>query len=196
MQVCRHAAKCSADKNLYVVIRRISKSPERPKKFRKLLDTEITLIMNKTPRQALAFLLDNFMSKNVNTNMRSEVKSCGVDILPPRNEVREAKVECRPLKEAISIHQIEVEVSFQALLNHTSERVIKLQREVIIRNIERTNSTVIEAVLLCSLGFDGSLENSEYKQCCTSEVSNVGDGNLFATTLIPLRLLSKNNDIL
>ena len=80
LQACCHAAKHShsGNKDLHAVISRILESPERPKKIRKL-DT-MTPIIEKNPEEALAFPLDNSMSKNVYTNMRLEVKECGADI--------------------------------------------------------------------------------------------------------------------
>lgn len=126
-------------------------------------------LLKKTPEEALAFLLDNSISKNVYTNMRLEVKTCSADIWLSYNKVREVKTQCRSPKEAISIHETEIEVSLQALLNNTSERLIKLQREVILRYMESDNSTEMEAVLLCSWRFDGSSGHSEYKQNYESE---------------------------
>lgn len=79
LQACRHAAKASGDKDLYRVINEISKSPERPKKIRKLLEKPKSLT-KKSPQEALAFLLDNSLSKNVYTNMRLGTKLCGADI--------------------------------------------------------------------------------------------------------------------
>lgn len=105
---------------------------------------------------------------------------------------------CRPPKEAVSVQQDKVEVALQALLNHTSERLIDLQQSVILQYVNSTESSLIETMLLCSWGFDGSSGHSQYKQNfkSTESDSNLTDANLFATTLIPLRLLSKNNDIL
>lgn len=121
--------------------------------------------------------------------MRLEVKACGMLAL---GHPKKFEAQCRLPKEAISIHETEIEVLLQALLNNTSDRLIKLQREVILRYMESDNSTEMEAVLLYSWGFDGSSGHcSEHKQNYESEKldSNVSDANLFITSLIPLRLL-------
>lgn len=201
LQACRHAARNSKDKDLYVIITRISKSPEQPKKVRKLLKNKskaINLTIKKKPVEAQAFLLNNNISKEVYTNMRLEVKACGANGWPSYNEIREAKGECRQPKGAISVKETEVEVTLQALLNHIIRKISKVQKDAILQPMENTNDTVIEAVLLCSWGFDGSSGHSEYKQSYKyDEVNlNVSDGNLFRTTLILLRLLSKCNIIL
>lgn len=49
LQACRYAARYSGDKNLYSVINKISESPDQPRKLRKLLNTEKTQIIKKTP---------------------------------------------------------------------------------------------------------------------------------------------------
>lgn len=130
--------------------------------------------------------------------MHVEMKGCGAGVWPPYNAVRDVKVECRPPKEAISIQETEIEDLLQALLNHTSARLVEMQRKVVLHNMDRANVTVIEAVLFCFWGFDGSTGHSEYKRRYESDqhVSSINNGNLFAITLIPLCLLSKNSDIL
>lgn len=54
----------------------------------------------------------------------------------------------------------------------------------------------VEAALICFWGFDGSSRHSAYKQKFNKINANVSDENLFATTLIPLRLSAANNSVL
>lgn len=60
------------------------------------------------------------------------------------------------------------------------------------------NCTVMDVVLLCSLGSDGSTGHSAYKQLYRSVQHEVDiqDSNLLVTVFIPLRLITKNNMIL
>jgi hypothetical protein len=63
--------------------------------------------------------------------------------------------------------------------------------------MENSKTTELEAVLICSWGFDGSSGHSAYKQRYSDmSMSNINDENLFATTLIPLRLSTSSNIIL
>jgi len=195
LMACRQAASRSGNRDLYTVIGYILKSPEQPRKIRKLLETAIT---EKTPEESLAFLLNNSLTKYVYTNMRLEAKRSGADIWPSYNKVREVKSQCRPPKEEISISEKKAEVSLQSLLNHTVNRIVQLQKEVIIHNMMVTGDKETEAVLMCSWGFDGSSGHSAYKQSYKSvtDNTNLNDQNLFVTTLIPLRLLTSRNTIL
>jgi len=194
---CRYAVRRSGDKDLYAMLGKISESSERPKKIRKTTTVE-SPITPKTSQDALGFILDYSISKNVYTNMRLESKESGADIWPPYNNVRAVKTECRPPKNVISIKETEAEVPLQSLLNHTAERIVQLQKEVILHCMQGTNDTVIDAVLMCSWGFDGSSGHSTYKQgyqfvnADNADVCN-GDGNIFATTLIPLQLLTTDS---
>lgn len=84
-------------------------------------------------------------------------------------------------------------VPLQALLNHTAERLVLLQKDVILYALNISNLTEIEIVLSCSWEFDGSSGFSSYKQQYKGEQKNenVSDENLFATTLIPKIIHSK-----
>lgn len=199
LTACRYAARRSGEKDLSFILNELSKSQERPGKIRKLLnDNSITEIRKKTPLEALGFILDHSVSRNLYTDMRLESKASRADIWPPYNEVREAKAQLRPPKETIFIDDCVAKVPLQALLNHTAERLVLLQKEVILHALNISNLTEIEIVLSCSWGFDGSSGFSSYKQQYKGEQKNenVSDENLFATTLIPLRLSTENGLII
>lgn len=159
---CKHAARKSGEKDLHSVSKELSKSPHRPSKVRKLLDTS-TSIKKKTPNEALSFLLDNSLTKNIYINMRLEARSCGTNIWPLYNDVRDAKAQCRPPKEVVMISETVAEVPLQSLLNHTVQRIVNLQ-EIIHQSMSSTDFTEIDVVLTCSWGFDGSTGHLAYKQ--------------------------------
>lgn len=165
LMACRYAARRSGANDLRALLGKFTDAnSETPTKIRKLLDSKTTQVIKKTAEQALVFLFDNSLSKNVYTNMRLESKACGADIWPPYNELRALKAECRPSKEVVSIKENEAEVPVQSLLDHTSKRLVKLQKEVILEAMQRMNCTVMDVVLLCSSGLDGSTGHSTYKQ--------------------------------
>lgn len=197
LMACRQAASRTGNRDLYSVITHIVENIKEPEKIRKLMGTSIK---KKSPEEALAFLLDNSLTKTVYTNMRLETKSSGADIWPIYDEVRKIKSQCRPPKEHISISENKVEVSLQALLHHTTSRIVELQKEVILHHMLIEESTEMEAVLICSWGFDGSSGHSGYKQRYQSlpdeNLTKLTDENLFATTIIPQRLLSKDGAVL
>ncbi|CAL1671862.1 unnamed protein product [Lasius platythorax] len=128
--------------------------------------------------------------------MRLEAKSCGADIWPPYNDVRDAKAQYRPPKEVVMISETVAEVSLQSLLNHTVQRIVNLQEEVIHQSMSSTDLTEVDVVLTCSWGFDGSTGHSAYKQRYQNEQAEaVNDESLFVTTLIPLRFSSSTGII-
>ena len=198
LMACRYAARRSGANDLCAILGKITDSPEMPSKIRKVLDSKTPQIIKKTAEQALVFLFDNSLSKNVYTNMRLESKACGADIWPPYNELRALKAECRPPKEIISIQETEAEVPIQFLLDHTSERLVKLQKKVILEAMQRMNYTVMDVVVLCSSGLDRSTGHSIYKQSYKSvhHEIDIQDNDLLATVLIPLQLITKDNMIL
>lgn len=197
---CRYAAKRTKQTDLNVILSKLLKSPEQPMKIRKLLDSLDTKveIKKKSAEEALAFLLDGPMSKNLYIKMRLASKNAGADIWPSYDHVREAKIKCRPPKETIKISETIAEVELQSLLDHTAKRIIEVQQESITLFLKENKKTEIEILLMCSWGFDGSSGHSAYKQKYESIPSDVqvDDQNLFATTLVPLRMTTDNNIIL
>lgn len=190
LHASRYAARHSGNVDLSTILNKVVQNPEQPAKIRKLLDTPQVLFRRKTPEEALAYILNNSLSKSVYIDTRLESISSGADIWPCYNIVREVKSQCRPLKEDILIQESKAEVSLQSLLNHTVRRIVKMQSEVIIQYMKNVNVTDTEAVFMCSWGFDGSSGYSAYKQSYASISENVhsNDENLFVTALIPLRL--------
>lgn len=152
------------------------------------MDISIPTIIKKTSEEALAFILDNCLSKSTYLNMRLESKSCGADIWPIYNNVRTVKEKCRPSKETISIHENVAAIAVQSLLNHTAKRIIDKQAAVILQTLRKTDYMKINTVLTCTWGFDGSTGHSAYQQRWQSK-ENMSDESLFATTVIPLRLV-------
>ena len=110
LMACRYAARHSKQIDLDTILARISEIPEQPKKIRKLLDTPQVEIKKKSAEEALAFLFDGSMSKDLYIKMRLASKNAGADIWPSYNDIRKAKSECRPPKESISITETIAEV--------------------------------------------------------------------------------------
>lgn len=192
----KYAARLlSGQKDLHAILSEGLKTPTRPTKMRKILAATIPSIIKKTPKEALSFIIDNSITKNIYINMRLESKSSGADIWPSYDAVRNVKALCRPEKETILINENVVEVKLQNLLNHTAKRILNLQAEVVVHTARQYNCTEIEAVLTCSWGFDGSTGHSTYQQKY-KESANISDESLFVTTLIPLRLSTSTGVIL
>lgn len=194
----RHAATVSKKNDLKTVLDDLSKSPSRANKIRKLMQTKETLIIKKTPLEAVIFLLDQSLSKETYNAIRRECKMSGADIWPAYNKIRETKSLLRPSKDTIIINEHVAQVSLQSLLNHTGKRIVEMQEEILFRIMDTSKLTEVELVLTCSWGFDGSSGHSRYKQRFKNNLddNNFSDENIFATTLIPLQLTTKNGKII
>ncbi|EFN80648.1 hypothetical protein EAI_00083, partial [Harpegnathos saltator] len=73
-------------------------------------------IIPYTPREALAFMLDTDMSKASYHLIRTQAKLRGVDLYPSYDRVKEAKRECYPSSDFITITDTKSEIKLQALL--------------------------------------------------------------------------------
>lgn len=148
-----------------------------------------------TSEEALAFLLENNFSKQQYMNIRLSSKSRNCDIYPPYSEILKTKMECR-INE-LEASDCKVKVPLKNLLEHTLQRIVMLQEEVIESLMNQNNMNFLEAELICSYGFDGSSGHSNYKQqFCNSEILQQTDSTLFATTMIPLRLKCVDKNII
>ena len=90
------------------------------------------IITPYTPREALAYMLDTDMSKASYHLTRMQAKSRGADLYPPHDKVREAKRECYPSTDSIIITDTKCEIRLQALLDHTINRIIEMQKDVLL----------------------------------------------------------------
>jgi len=113
--------------------------------------------------------------------MRLISKTSGADIWPL--SIKETKRKCRQSEETyryISISDDKVEVSFQALLNYTANRIIQLQSDVILYVMQITKGTEMEVELIYSHDFDGNSGHSLYNQSSKNaeKNTNIDDENL------------------
>lgn len=194
IKACRHAAKKQKNKNLYYVLDYILENPDL--KFQEIINTP--RIIKKTPEEALAFLLESNFSKFQYQNLRKQEKKSNVDIWPPYNVVRETKVKCRPPLDHIKFSENKAECTLQALLNHTAQRIVLLQEDVITQYMEKYHKKELDVLMFLSWGFDGSSGFSGYKQPYHNEKSSepLSDQNLFITSLNPLRITTDSNIII
>lgn len=193
------AASVSARKqgrtDLAVVLKESMGSPTRPTKMRKLCLEETktpTLLSNE---EALAFLLENNFSKQQYCSIREKCKQRNANIFPSYMKIIETKQSCRP--NGIDISEKMAKVPLQMLISHTGERIVELQKEVIVAVMNSNKNNLISAELILSCGFDSSSGQALYKQGYQyPSTSHVSESSLLATTVIPLRLLDTSGTIL
>ena len=190
-----YAASKTGKRDLAFMLREVLRSPSRPSKFRRLIETKPTTNTAYTLEEALALILDLSLSKQQYITLRLGAKCRNADIYPSYNNVLQFKQTCRPPSSSVVFTETVAKIELQALLNFTAQRIVQLQDEVITQHSLRTN-TILNATLICSWGFDGSTGQALYKQKFDEQEINTSDQSLFATTLCPLRLILEDGTIL
>lgn len=186
------AARAAGNLDLAVVLNQILQRPSFPSQIREFLSNTKTMPKSYTPEEALSFLLDNNLSKSQYMNIRLGSKQRNADIYPPYAAILKTKLECRVMD--LTVTETSVKVSLNSLLDHTAQRIVQLQKEVVTHHMNVKSLTFCEAVLIVSYGCDGSSGHSNYKQKFTCNKDDPDDSNLFATTIVPLRLVTSDTN--
>lgn len=156
-------------------------SPSRASKYRTAYAStdEITL----SEEAALSAMIEYKMSKTSYQGMRRLGKENNCKLYPSYEKVMRAKKRCYPPSYAIRFTESSAEVQLQALLDHTVDRILLVQNEVIRR---LTQDNVRKMDLICKWGCDGSSGQSEYKQTFSDDSKS--DAHVFFTSVVPLQL--------
>lgn len=153
-------------------------SPKRANRYRnayiKLLKKQVM-----SGEDALAVLVDAKLSRHQYNIIRMNAP----DKFPSYKIVQAAKKDCFPKREYIKVTDTCVEVTLQALLNHTVERLL-LTLEPVIESLK--DEELERLCLFSKWGFDGSSGHSPYKQAFHGP--DASDSAVFITCIVPLRL--------
>lgn len=137
--------------------------------------------------EALAYYVEaKCTAHSYNQCRKWSLKACH-NVFPSYHNVRKAKKCCYPPKECISTTETRVEITLQAVLDLTAERLIIAQKDVF------ENVSCSALTLVSKWGCDGSSGYSTYKQKFTNP--NDTDEFLFAFSFVPLRLHDDDNII-
>lgn len=110
-----------------------------------------------TKEEAVAFLIENDLTKRKYTNTRLGAKLRKANIYPKYDVLLQGKKECYP--DGIVVSETGCYVPLQNLLNHTSGRILKVVSEILAIEIEAG-----EYELISKWGIDGSSDQSKYRQ--------------------------------
>lgn len=176
------------------MVQTVSENAQRATEIKKQINAPIAQPIKYTPEEALALYVDGHYTKKSYILMQSGAKERNANIYPSYNLIKKAKEDCYPDEEFISISDITGEVRLQALVNHTTQRLVLLQKDVLEQNISELKNGI---TLFYKWGCDGSAGHSTYKQKFTSEGSEARtDSYLFAVCLVPIRLQNNKKQIL
>jgi len=164
-----------------------STSPTRAFKYRTAFTSEVEKTLSDDA--ALSVLVEYKFSKRTYQGIRKVAKENNCKLYPSYNNVLKAKKRCYPPRTNMTITESRAEVTLQALLDHTVERILFLQRDVLdtlsVENVKNMH-------LICKWGCDGSSGQSIYKQKFTEDGKS--DENVFFTSLVPLLLVCKDSN--
>ncbi|KAE8736707.1 hypothetical protein FOCC_FOCC017838 [Frankliniella occidentalis] len=107
-------------------------------------------------------------------------------VLPSYEKIAKyAKENCYP--KHVTVTETKASVSLQDLLNHTSARLVSLQKDVISCEALKT---VQKIQLISKCGFDGSSSHSKYNQIW--EDTPRDDSSVLLTSVVPLVLYARD----
>lgn len=162
------------------LVKEIVKNPDDTKAFQvkqNYIDSKPIPYSNE---EALAFLIDNDLTKTQYVNIRLGAKNRNCDIYPSYEKIMEAKQACYPLNMHISEYRCEIPL--QNLLDHTASRISA------ISSIEKLQENMDNFEIIYKWGCDGSSGHSQYKQKFgPSAPSSTSDSDLFLFSLVPLQ---------
>lgn len=138
-----------------------------------------------TSEEALAFFVDKKLTKDQYISMRQISKCHNADIFPNYHMLLEAKKECYP--ESIHITDYSGEVRVQSLLDHTINRLVSVQMEV-LKQVRLGIDTYPTISMVFKWGCDGASGQSQYKQLFSNTEEDVDDSYIFVISLVPLQM--------
>ena len=160
-------------------------SPSKPKKIKKALNMEPPIPY--TADEALAWMLDSKVNRDSYQLTRTQAKKRKADIYPSYKKIQEAKRRCYP--DDIKVDDFKAVVPLQNLLNHTAQRILQVQEDVISAQPVGPKSLI----LVCKWGFDSATGQHLYHQKSNQSTETVDENSLFVTNVVPLRLFQQNN---
>ncbi|KAJ8937088.1 hypothetical protein NQ314_012031 [Rhamnusium bicolor] len=167
------------------ILKDITNSPTRAKKYRKAANQPIPKTRQLTPQEALSMFIEADLTRSQYETIRRFDK----DRFPCYSLLQTAKLECYPKKEEITITSNYAEVRLQALMDHTTYRLCLYLSDDIFERF--SSEELLNLELISKWGCDGSQQN-RYKQKLPDDTDS--DAFIFQSSFIPLKLVSNINN--
>ena len=166
------------------ILKEISSNPEQAKMYRDVVKKHDGKETSKiTNDEALSLITEAKLSRHQYSLVRHHAKS----IFPCYSHIQNAKKNCYPEKEFISVTDICAKIMLQGLLDHTTVRLLQSIKNVLE---SRPEISFQDLHLISKWGIDGT-NASEYKQ--QFENANSTDGSLLFTSVVPIQLYLGEN---
>ena len=193
------AAQAKGKAAMATLLKKAITSPEEPEIILKTLERHKDEV-KYTPDEALAMFIDNRFTTLQYINIREGAKSRNCDIYPPYYRLQLAKKQCRPPITSYITSDKSISVPVSALVIHTVERIIQEQQSMLLQLLSAEEDlNMLKCTAYFTWGFDGSTRQSNYKMKFIESASGnttSDDSALFATTMIPIRIVSNKNILL
>lgn len=158
------------------VIEYMLKNPEAASKIEEMITKPVQTV-TFTAEKALGLLLSLKLSKWQYITLReTAIREGSKNIYPSYYKVQQAKLQCYPPKQSVTVTDSSARISLQALLDITVKRIL----EGLSDNVQNK-----DLKLISKWGFDGASNQSRYKQKMEGEQD---DASIFMTSLVPLKL--------
>lgn len=136
-------------------------TPTRAQKYKNAFKDSLNRITPLTKNEALSIVIEAKMTRHQYIIIREQARVKNCKLYPPYYIVRQAKKECYPDAQFISISENVGEIKLQPFLNHTIQRILIVQSDVIKTLL---NKQLDNLFLISKWGSDGSSGLSQYKQ--------------------------------
>lgn len=160
-------------------------TPKRASKYKEAYKKAGSVVRPFTHDEALSLTVEAKLTKFQYNVIRNAAKAHGSQLYPNYEAVTATKKLCYP--ENINIGESIAEVPLQCLLNHTVNRLLQCQEEVV--NSLRPEQ-LSDVHLISKWGCDGTSGLSAFKQ--KSEDPSVSDESMFVISFVPIRLVSRD----
>lgn len=144
------------------------------------------------PTAALSLVYDIRLSRNSYQLLRNATK-----VVPSKHIVNKEKLKCFPqnFKEVFKVNETSALLPLKPALEVTCQRIL----DKIVADEVKLQLSGTQLTMIYSLGFDGAGCQANFNQQFSGEADEQelfnSDSHLFATTMVPLRLIDSENQI-
>lgn len=180
--------RAAGKRDAAALLQKIRFSPKKATRLKKIEEGRNARLDNVSfsAEEALAFFVSFKFTRHQYIGLRALVNEKGFKkLFPTYDKILEAKKHCYPNN--ILVTNSSVEVPLQSLLDHTTSRVVKVQKEVFERSFDNVEGPATPLKLITKWGSDGSGNQSNYKQKIEGD-----DSTILTTSIVPLQLNFKN----
>lgn len=154
------------------------------------VDSQAVSVDPFTDNECLALIEDAKLSRHQYQLIRLQAKSKNADIFVPYFNLEEAKKECYPPAEAITITEKSARIKLQDLLDHTASRLLQVfdvKESILTENVK-------SLTLVLKYGCDGASDQSKYKQKLPENMKT--DESIFMISMVPIKFMSESDKVL